>query len=423
MEKGIVTGSLGLDNIEHPGLWTVEEFNLLVTLSNLFSSAFLRRSVEQDLIESEEIHRILLDATKEGIVIINSRGRITEVSNITLEILKASKKEELTGKRFLDFIPEELRKQERVYYSDKVRKGIADTLELTLMRNDNTRFVGEVNISLIRKGMDEAKGYLVVIRDISERKKMDKLLIHTERMAGIGVMAAGMAHEINQPLNTISLTMDNLIISMNVGTPDKTYMKNKTTKIFDNITRIRNIIDHVRAFSKDHDDYIQSRFNINESIRNAISMISEQFKHNGIYFSLNLDGTLPTPVGNTYKFEQVIVNLIINAKDAIEEKENMVKTDFEKVIEIYSYREGQNVCVEVKDNGIGIEPNDIDKVMLPFYSTKKEGAGTGLGLFISFGIIHDMSGGIEIQSERLNGTTIRIRIPVKKEITKQAEKK
>jgi len=423
MEKGIVTGSLGLDNIEHPGLWTVEEFNLLVTLSNLFSSAFLRRSVEQELIESEEIHRILLDATKEGIVIINSKGRITEVSNITLEILKASKKEELTGKRFLDFIPEELRKQERVYYSDKVRKGIADTLELTLMRNDNTRFVGEVNISLIRKGMDEAKGYLVVIRDISERKKMDKLLIHTERMAGIGVMAAGMAHEINQPLNTISLTMDNLIISMNVGTPDKTYMKNKTTKIFDNITRIRNIIDHVRAFSKDHDDYIQSRFNINESIRNAISMISEQFKHNGIYFSLNLDGTLPTPVGNTYKFEQVIVNLIINAKDAIEEKENIVKTDFEKVIEIYSYREGQNVCVEVKDNGIGIEPNDIDKVMLPFYSTKKEGVGTGLGLFISFGIIHDMNGGIEIQSERLKGTSIKIRIPVKKEITKQAEKK
>jgi signal transduction histidine kinase len=152
-------------------------------------------------------------------------------------------------------------------------------------------------------------------------------------------------------------------------------------------------------------------------------MISEQFKHNGIYFSLNLDGTLPTPVGNTYKFEQVIVNLIINAKDAIEEKENIVKTDFEKVIEIYSYREGQNVCVEVKDNGIGIEPNDIDKVMLPFYSTKKEGVGTGLGLFISFGIIHDMNGGIEIQSERLKGTSIKIRIPVKKEITKQAEKK
>jgi C4-dicarboxylate-specific signal transduction histidine kinase len=225
-----------------------------------------------------------------------------------------------------------------------------------------------------------------------------------------------MAHEINQPLNTISLTMDNLILSLNSGSSDKNYLDKKTTKIFDNITRIRNIIDHVRAFSKDHDDYIQSGFNINESIRNAKSMISEQFKHNGIHLILNLDGNVPQLVGNTYKFEQVIVNLIINAKDAIEEKENILNMTFTKVVEISSSREKQAVCVEVKDNGIGIEPNDIDKVLLPFYSTKKEGVGTGLGLSISFGIIRDMNGTIEIQSERLKGTSIRIMIPVKKNL-------
>jgi PAS domain S-box-containing protein len=423
MGKGKVAGCLGLDNIEHPGLWTIEEFNLLITLSNLFSSAFHRRTVEQDLIESEEIHRILLEATREGIIIIDRKGRITEVSNIALEILKASKKEELTGKRFLEFIPAELRKRQGAYFSYKVKEGFSQTLELTLLRNDGSRFIGEVNISLLREGLDKAKGYLTVVRDISERKKMDKQLIHTERMAGIGVMAAGMAHEINQPLNTISLSMDNLILSMNTGSPDKTYLKNKTTKIFDNITRIRNIIDHVRAFSKDHDDYIQSSFNINESIRNAKSMISEQFIHKGIHLALNLDGTLPHLVGNTYKFEQVIVNLIINAKDAIEEKENILNKDFAKVVEICSSREDQHVCVEIKDNGIGIESKDIDKIMLPFYSTKKEGVGTGLGLSISFGIIRDMNGTIEIQSERMKGTTIRIMIPIKKELTKQSEKK
>jgi len=423
MGKGEVAGCLGLDNIEHPGLWTIEEFNLLITLSNLFSSAFHRRTVEQDLIESEEIHRILLEATREGIIIIDPKGRITEVSNIALEILKASKKEELTGKRFLEFIPAELRKKQGDYFSYKVKEGFSQTLELTLLRNDGSRFIGEVNISLLREGLDKAKGYLTVVRDISERKKMDKQLIHTERMAGIGVMAAGMAHEINQPLNTISLSMDNLILSMNTGSPDKTYLKNKTTKIFDNITRIRNIIDHVRAFSKDHDDYIQSSFNINESIRNAKSMISEQFMHKGIHLALNLDGTLPNLVGNIYKFEQVIVNLVINAKDAIEEKENILNKDFAKVVEICSSREDQHVCVEIKDNGIGIESKDIDKIMLPFYSTKKEGVGTGLGLSISFGIIRDMNGTIEIQSERMKGTTIRIMIPVKKELTKQSEKK
>jgi PAS domain S-box-containing protein len=416
MGKGEVAGCLGLDNIEHPGLWTVEEFNLLVTLSNLFSSAFHRRNIEQDLIESEEIHRILLNATKEGIVIIDPNGRITEISNIALEIFKASKKEELIGRRFLEFLPPELSKKKGSYFSDKVQGDIAQPLEFTLLRNDNTRFAAEVNISILREGIEKTTGYLIVIRDISERKKMDNQLIHTERMAGIGLMAAGMAHEINQPLNTISLTMDNLILSLNSGSSDKNYLDKKTTKIFDNITRIRNIIDHVRAFSKDHDDYIQSGFNINESIRNAKSMISEQFKHNGIHLILNLDGNVPQLVGNTYKFEQVIVNLIINAKDAIEEKENILNMTFTKVVEISSSREKQAVCVEVKDNGIGIEPNDIDKVLLPFYSTKKEGVGTGLGLSISFGIIRDMNGTIEIQSERLKGTSIRIMIPVKKNL-------
>ena len=144
-------------------------------------------------------------------------------------------------------------------------------------------------------------------------------------------------------------------------------------------------------------------------------MVSEQFKHNGIHFVLNLDGILPEVVGNTYKFEQVMVNLIINAKDAIEEKADTLNTDFVKAVEISSYREHQHIYVEVKDNGIGIESKDVDKVMLPFYSTKKEGLGTGLGLSISFGIIRDMNGTIEIQSERLKGTTIRIMIPVKKE--------
>ena len=418
--KGEVSGCLGIDNIEHPGLWTTEEFNLLVTLSNLFSSALQRRSVEQELVESEEIHRILLDATREGIVIIDRKGRITEVSNISLEIFKVMDKESVIGRRFIEFIPEEFRRNQDAFFSDKVRKGITQIRELTLRRDDNSRFISEVNISSLRKGMEEAKGYLIVIRDISERKKMDNQLIHTERMAGIGVMAAGMAHEINQPLNTISITLDNLLLSINNGSPDKNYIENKSSKIFDNITRIRNIIDHVRAFSKDHDDYIQSRFNINESIRNAISMISEQFKHNGIQFIMNLDRSLPHPVGNTYKFEQVIVNLLINAKDAIEEKEDIQKSEFEKVVEITSSKEDDYICVEVKDNGIGIEVNDIDKVILPFFSTKKEGLGTGLGLSISFGIIRDMNGTIDIQSKRLEDTTIRIKIPIQNEIIKNS---
>ena len=414
--KGEVIGYLGLDNIENPGQWTLEDFHLLTVLSNLFSNAFHRRMVEQDLIESEEIHRILLNATREGIVILDRYGRIAEVSNITMELFGAEAKSLLIGRRFLELIPQKLHKKAMDLGKKTFEEGLPQNLELNLIKDDGTQFTGEVNLSLLKESTGEPKGFLTVLRDISQRKSMEKQLIHTERMAGIGEMAAGIAHEINQPLNTISLTLDNLLYSIRKGSFDTGYLETKTTKIFENIDRMRNIIDHVLTFSKQQDDFILSRFSINESIRNAKSMVSEQFKHNGIHIMLNLDDELASPLGNTYRFEQVILNLIINSKDALEEKKKILDEDFSKVVDIRTYQDDQNIFVEVKDNGIGIESKDIDKVMLPFYSTKKEGSGTGLGLSISFGIIREMNGKFEIQSEPLQGTNIKITIPYDKNV-------
>ena len=423
MGQGEVAGCFGLDNTHHPELWEVEEYNFMITLSNLFSSAFHRKSVEQDLLASEEIHHILMNARQEGIIIIDPRGRITEASKIALQIFRSSTKEEMVGKLFLKFMPVESRKLIGGPFSNELQLINNQTLELNLFRIDKSTFIGEINVSLLLEGPEKTEGYLIVIRDISERKKMDKQQIHTEKMAGIGVLAAGMAHEINQPLNTISLSLDNLILTLNSGHPVKGYIENKTTKIFDSIFRIRTIIDHVRAFSRDHDDYVSSGFNINLSILNVQSMLSDEINKNGINLVLNLYEKLPQPLGNSLQFEQVLVNLIINARDAIEEKKTLMVKDFRKVIEISTYKTDFHACLEVKDNGIGIESTDMDKVMLPFFSTKKEGAGTGLGLSISFGIIRDMSGSIEIQSKRLLGTSFLIKIPLVKCLTKQIKKK
>ena len=174
---------------------------------------------------------------------------------------------------------------------------------------------------------------------------------------------------------------------------------------------MRNIIDHVRTFSRDYDDSIPTAFNINESITNALSMIGEQFKHKGIQLDVNLNWKIGNPIGNTYKFEQVIQNLLSNAKDAMEEKKRKLNIDFSKKIEIKSYQYLKTIYVEVKDNGIGILPEEIDHIMLPFYTTKKVGEGTGLGLSISFGIIREMEGNIEVQSKIAEGTMIRVILP------------
>lgn len=195
---------------------------------------------------------------------------------------------------------------------------------------------------------------------------------------------------------------------------DVEFLKNKSDKIFENITRMRNIIDHIRAFSRSHDDYVSTAFDINSSIKNAASMMSEQLKHLGINLNLQLSKQIPALFGNTYKFEQVIINLLVNAKDAVLEKKSKQADNSKMIIEIRSYQENQNIIVEVTDNGIGIKSDDINNILLPFYTTKDEGKGTGLGLSICYQILKEMNGTIEITSDGTNGTKIKLELDIQK---------
>jgi signal transduction histidine kinase len=291
-------------------------------------------------------------------------------------------------------------------------EGMVQNLELKLNRIDKTEFTGEISSSQLRGNNSMINAYMVVVRDITERKYFEKQLRHSERMAGIGELATGMAHEINQPLNTISIAIDNVMFSLEQNLLTESYLKNKINRVFDNITRIKNIIDHVKTFSRDKDDFIQANFDINASISNSISMITEQITQKEIDLAFNPETNLPTLIGNSFRFEQVILNLLINAKDAIEEKKKKSCKNFEKKIELSTKLIGRKVQIEIKDNGDGIKAEDIDKVLNPFFTTKPPGKGTGLGLSISYSIIKELGGDIDIQSKIQQGTTILITIPL-----------
>ena len=141
-------------------------------------------------------------------------------------------------------------------------------------------------------------------------------------------------------------------------------------------------------------------------------MITEQFKHLGIDMNLQLEKQIPQIVGNTYHFEQVIVNLLVNAKDAVIEKKTKQEEYYKMMVGVRSYQENQFLIVEITDNGIGISNDDIHKIILPFYTTKDEGKGTGLGLSICYQIIKDMKGTIDITSDSFNGTKIKIALAI-----------
>ncbi|MGV8138200.1 MAG: PAS domain S-box protein [Mangrovibacterium sp.] len=410
--RGMDTAIKCIDGRNKPILKNAKRipYNGELYILEIFEDISGLKQVEKALIESENMYRTLLDASPEGILIINLSGHISEVSGITPEIFGMESKQELIGRHFLYFVHKESRQKVRSVIEKTMIEGLEQDVEFFLTKANGKQFVGEVSTTLIQETNGMPRSFMAIVRDISQRKEIEKQLIHTERMAGLGEMATGIAHEINQPLNTISMSLDNMLleISRNKG-GEYSYLARKINKIFESIHRISKIIDHIRVFSRDHDD-IPSAFDVNESIRNALSMISEQCRHKGIDMVNDLAGNLPFIYGNTFKFEQVILNLVINAKDALEEKK--LRADFSKEIRIKTYKDDHHILVEVIDNGIGIKEEDLANVMLPFYSTKEEGKGTGMGLAISFGIIKEMKGNIDIRSEVLGGTSVSISLPI-----------
>jgi len=375
-----------------------------------------RKQIE--LKESEALYHSLLKTSPDGIVLIDLNGKITEASDIALELL-GNKQLKLEGMYFREFVPAESLINCIKIYKKTIQEGMVQNLEMILNRSDKTIFTGEISVSQIKGNDNELKAFMAVIRDISERKIFEKQIRHSERMAGIGELATGMAHEINQPLNTISLAIDNVLFLLESQNLTDTYLKTKINKIFDSINRIKKIIDHVRTFSRDQDDFVQVEFDINKSIQNSISMVEEQFIHKNIKLKFKPDITVPALNGNAYRFEQVILNMLINAKDAIEEKKKKDNPNAKRLIEVSTKKIEEQIIIEIKDNGTGINAENIEKVILPFFTTKAPGKGTGLGLSISYGIIKELGGDLEIKSTPKIGTSIFIKIPVQKISTKK----
>jgi PAS domain S-box-containing protein len=368
---------------------------------------------ENALRDSEKMYRTLLSASPQGIFILDMKRIITKISDITVEIFGASGVNDFIGKDFFSFIPQKDSDKLRTILSKTLSDGVIQNEEVILEKKNKSPFFGEISATLIQDNDGSPMAYMIIVRDISQKKIIEQQLIRSERMVSLGEMASGMAHEINQPLLSIQLGIENLLNKIGkIETVNKDYLTRKSENIFEDIVRIGHIIDHVRAFSKDQ-EYIHSTFSINECVNNAVSMISQQFKNHGIKISLQTDNRIRAVNGNTYRFEQVLLNLLTNAKDAIEEKAIVQNLNFYPHVTITTQQTNDEIVLEVSDNGCGIENEDIYRIMLPFFTTKEIGKGTGLGLSISYSIVKEFNGSIEVESQKNIGSTFRIRLPIR----------
>ncbi|MBW1616237.1 MAG: PAS domain S-box protein [Deltaproteobacteria bacterium] len=269
-----------------------------------------------------------------------------------------------------------------------------------------------VNISVSYATYKENNVFIASTTDVTEMVEKDIQLIQASKMTTLGLMASGMAHEINQPLNVLQICADFFIKMIKKGesiSPEQ--LKNIAEDISNNVQRAAAIIKHLRDFSRQSDE-ARSIINLNNPIQEVFNVLGYQIKSHNIKLVVELDPNLPLITADHNRLEQVFINLVTNAIDAMEEKEEKDdEKDFEKLLTVKTFAENNIVTATVADTGIGMSKDTISKIFEPFFTTKMVGKGTGLGVSISHGIVEDYDGKIDIISEIGKGTTFKVAFP------------
>lgn len=249
-----------------------------------------------------------------------------------------------------------------------------------------------------------------VTEEVRRRERQEQMVYHHAKLAAIGELAAGMAHEINQPLNTLSFAFENLLNKLPDYPGVGNVLREKQTKIEGSIDRIRGLIEHVRIFSREQSHEFSECFSVNAAVRRALSLVETQYRAHKIAVEAEYADDDPKAIGNPYELEQVVLNLLSNGRDAIESHPRDQNRP-PGVIRLTVTAGKSGATVVVEDNGVGIPEEMLQRVCEPFFTTKGPKEGTGLGLSISYGLVDKMGGSIDISSHPGSGTVVRVALP------------
>lgn len=250
-----------------------------------------------------------------------------------------------------------------------------------------------------------------MILEVKKQEKQQLLLAQKSKLESLGTLAAGIAHEINQPLGGLSMGLDNILLRLADKTLTDDYVHDKINLMFENVDRIKRIIDHIRTFSRSHKPASFERVDLNEVVNSTLMMVNAQFVSHNVEIKLNLLPNLEKVIADKFKMEQVVLNLISNAKFALDEKSIGDIDGYVKQIEISTWQDVEFAYITIRDNGVGIKPRDLEKIFDPFYTTKKVDKGTGLGLSIAYGFVKDILGEITVDSKEGEFTQFDVKIP------------
>ncbi len=275
-----------------------------------------------------------------------------------------------------------------------------------------------IDITQQKKIENELRDYHTHLKElVAERTKQlqqkQAQLIHSGRLAALGEMATGIAHELNQPLAIIRGQAEVMKIIQRKYTDPLPDFSEELTTIMEQTDRAALIIEEMRGFVR-QDEHSINFTDITEPIDKGLVFFREQFLANNIKFSASIPDNLPKVKVSSQQFEQVIVNLLSNARYAVETMEKSASEKYQKIISLKVRFDTKNskMNIELKDNGIGMDEEEKERCLEPFFTKRPVGQGSGLGLTIAYGIINSFSGSLTIESKLGKGTTVIIGIPI-----------
>ena len=387
-------------------LLSSEDSTLLRSISGYVAVAIENASLLQEQGQrARELERLkdfnenIVESINVGVMVISPKGRIANW-NSALEVIYGVKREEAIGRRLARIVDGETLKTLRGLMAQdewqaerpegvyKFRTRAADGRELIL----------NISLAPLQGKRGEVEGTLIAVEDITERVRLEEQLQQSDKLSSIGLLAAGVAHEVNTPLTGISSYAQMLIQQV----PESDPRRHLLEKIHSQTSRASAIVNNLLNFSRVSDSRV-APVDLHRVLDDTIQLLEAQLRNTQILVVRNYASGLPSVTGSAPKLQQVFMNVILNARDAMPRGGEL---------EIGTINDGGSVVISFRDTGVGITAENLSKIYDPFFTTKQIGQGTGLGLAVSYGIIQDHGGRISVESKVGEGTCFRLALPL-----------
>jgi len=407
--QGKVRGFLGFDQVKYEATWSNRDIALLKMVAETFIYALERKRAARRL----DMAFRMFDSISEGMMIINQE-KVTWV-NQAFTVITGYAYDDIVGQEYWmlgapEGNPVQLVNEIRDYLTrNNTWQGLVRGRHKT-----GYTFPAGAFVSIIQNNNPEQRGYYVIFADITEqdrlnheRKRIKHQTAQLQRLNSLSALSGGMVHEIAQPLNSIRVLVDGMLYCHQNGLPlGSTEIFTKLGDISLELSRIDEIINHMRSFANLSNRPELEPCSWNDVVGRALKLLGRQLAAHSICVTTRLDPSIPIMRGNLNRLDEVMVNLLVNAMQSLDLSESESKE-----IICRTFTSGSHCCLEVIDNGIGIDEELLDQIFEPFVTTKSSYQGMGLGLSVVQSIMNALAGQVKAFNNPQGGATFKLELP------------